>query len=131
MKLSELKTVLADSIESYGCVVKREENGDMYEFEYELQVQKQDAAIRFFNLLFKDNVYEELKDLGDDTKEFEKFAHFYHDERNNYSDDALLNYIKEKRDELIRYKSKDERDEENYFAARDALGNLDEYEDIL
>ena len=75
--------------------------------------------------------YEELKDLGDDTKEFEKFAHFYHDERNNYSDDALLKYIKEKRDELIRYKSKDERDEENYFAARDALGNLDEYEDIL
>ena len=75
--------------------------------------------------------YEELKDLGDDTEEFEKFAHFYHDERNNYSDDALLNYIKEKRDELIRYKSKDERDEENYFAARDALGNLDEYEDIL
>lgn len=75
--------------------------------------------------------YEELKDLGDDTEEFEKFAHFYHDERNNYSDDALLNYIKEKRDELIRYKSKDERDEENYFAARDTLGNLDEYEDIL
>lgn len=63
MKLSELKPVLADSIESYGCVVKREENGDMYEFEYELQVQKQDAAIRFFNLLFHDNVYEELKDL--------------------------------------------------------------------
>lgn len=76
-------------------------------------------------------VYEELKDLGDDTEEFENFAHFYHDERNNYSDDALLNYIKEKRDELLRYKSKDERDEENYFAARDALGNLDEYEDIL
>lgn len=75
--------------------------------------------------------YEELKDLGDDTGEFENFAHFYHDERNNYSDDALLNYIKEKRDELLRYKSKDERDEENYFAARDALGNLDEYEDIL
>lgn len=75
--------------------------------------------------------YEELKDLGDDTEEFEKFAHFYHDERNNYSDDALLNYIKEKRDELLRYKTKDERDEENYFAARDVLGNLDEYEDIL
>jgi hypothetical protein len=75
--------------------------------------------------------YEELKDLGDDTEEFEKFAHFYHDERNNYSDDALLNFIKEKRDELLRYKSKDERDEDNYFAARDALGNLDEYEDIL
>ena len=63
MKLSELKPVLADGIESYGCVVKKEENGDMYEFEYELQVQKQDPAIRFFNLLFRDNVYEELKDL--------------------------------------------------------------------
>lgn len=89
------------------------------------QINYDDLASEIFE------AYEELKDLGDDTEEFEKFAHFYHDERNNYSDDALLNYIKEKRDELLRYKSKDERDEENYFAARNALGNLDEYEDIL
>lgn len=63
MKLSELRPVLADSIESYGCVIKKEDNGDVYEFEYELQVHKQDPSIRFFNLLFHDNVYEELKDL--------------------------------------------------------------------
>ena len=69
MKLNEIKNLLADEIETYSTTIQNQEGDDLYEYEYELKVSKQDPEKRLLRVLFlkKDNVYEQLKDFEVET----------------------------------------------------------------
>lgn len=64
MKLNEIKNLLADSIQTYSTRVQRQEGEDVYTYEYEIEVSKQDPTKIFMSVLFGvDNIYDALKDL--------------------------------------------------------------------
>jgi len=66
MKLNQIKNLLADEIETYSTTIrKKDEKGDLYDYEYELKVNKQDPGKRLLRVLLlkEDNVYEALKEL--------------------------------------------------------------------
>ena len=69
--------------------------------------------------------YEDAKDLGDDTDEFEKFADYFHEHRKTDDNDAMLSWLEEQRNKLLREKTQIERQEENYYTFR-----VDELEKI-
>ena len=64
MKLNEIKNLLADGIETYSTTIrKKDEKGELYDYEYELEPSKQDPALRFMNVLFGNNQYDKLEEL--------------------------------------------------------------------
>lgn len=82
--------------------------------------------------------YEDAKDAGDDTDDFETFAHGFHDKRKIDDNDAMLAWLEEQRNKLLREKSNIDRQEENYARFRiDELERIrrdidnGEFEDIL
>ena len=82
--------------------------------------------------------YEDAKESGDDTDDFETFAHGFHDKRKIDDNDAMLAWLEEQRNKLLREKSQIDRQEENYTRFRvDELERIrrdidnGEFEDIL
>lgn len=82
--------------------------------------------------------YEDAKETGDDTDDFETFAHSFHDRRKIDDNDAMLLWLNDQRNNLLREKATIERQEENYTHFR--IGELErirrdidngEFEDIL
>lgn len=68
MKLNEIKNLLADEIETYSTVIQNQEGEDLYEYEYELKVSKQNPGKRLIRVLLgEDNTYEQLKDFEVET----------------------------------------------------------------
>lgn len=68
MKLKKLKKLLADKIESYTVVVKEEdEQGNVYEVEYTIDCSTIEPEKKFLYELFKDPIYEGLKNFKVDT----------------------------------------------------------------
>lgn len=82
--------------------------------------------------------YEDAKEIGDDTDDFETFAHNFHDRRKIDDNDVMLSWLNDQRNILLREKANIDRQEENYTHFR--IGELErirrdiyngEFEDIL
>lgn len=69
--------------------------------------------------------YEDAKDIGDDTDDFQRFADYFHEHRKTDDNDAMLSWLEEQRNKLLREKTQIERQEENYYRFR-----VDELEKI-
>ncbi len=68
MKLKKIKKLLADKIESYTVVAKEEdEQGNVYEVEYTIDCSAIEPEKRMLYELFKDPIYQGLKNFKVDT----------------------------------------------------------------
>jgi len=63
MKLNEVKDLLADKIAYYTTTNQREENGEKFEFEYQLRLDKQSPEFKLLTALFSNEVFKELNEL--------------------------------------------------------------------
>lgn len=63
MKLKEIKKVLVGSIHSYIAVTKEEENGEVYEVQYSLDLVSDGPEYVFLRTIFEDSIFKNLQDL--------------------------------------------------------------------
>lgn len=62
--------------------------------------------------------YEETKKLGDDTRDFENFADYFHEHRKTDDNESMLAWLEQQRAKLLAEKTQIERQEENYMNLR-------------
>ena len=63
MKLKEIKKVLVGKIDSYTTLTKEEENDEVYEVEYSLDLVSRGNEYNFLTVIFEDSIFKNLQDL--------------------------------------------------------------------